>query len=487
MLPEEKASIGRVVREVLDDDLTTKLVRKRIYEAADRFQRDVSHWHEKRNEQGAKAAGPEPLDPLHPFIDTHELLDCESRRTRWPKEVPEAIRLAVSVALLAAWVDKEDGRTGSHLLALFPDDDTHFMRAVMKRDHFAEQALALSDARLLAMASHVDRLIPKLFADARPKNSPPAHVPRERWGGLPGVRDRLFRACREGYELAHEVEQLEKACSKRPNGVNRDHFYVPSTMVTGRELHDLIDDTEWPPHERLARRAAIEAVLSLRAAIDEAILAVSSDGHVMDSPTDGPDRRWTVQTIGHLRKMRGAILRGHDATDAVPSALPMIRAGVPSALREHADAVAVRMEQLKSVLMAGPSSKAAQSSVSEEVVSHLVEMKKVLARLGEHHPDQDSKDLSKPVAKPSGWTKGELVEQAKLDEARFSPSAFDRIRKAAGVKPSPRGGKGQQRRFSLSELRKMILAVNKSTCRDKAKIIAAWKQLLPSDPPTSTK
>jgi len=486
MLPEEKALIGRVVREVLNDDLTSKLVRKRIYEAAERFQRDVSRWHGERKEQGTQAAGPEPLDPLHPFINTHELLDCESRRARWVQEVPEATRLAVSVALLAAWVDKEDERSGSNLLMLFPDEPKNSLRALMRRDHFSEQAPFISNARLLAMASHVDRLIPQLFADARPKNSPPAHVPRERWGGLPGVRDRLFRACREGYELAHEVEQLEKACSKRPKQVKRDHFYVPSTMVTGRELHDSIDDTGWPPRERRARRAAIEAVLSLRAAIDEAALAVSSDGHVMDSPSDGPDRWWTVQTIGHLRKLRGAILKGH-GFDVYPSALPMIRTGVPQALREQADAVAARMEQLKSVLMAGPSSKAAQPSVSEEVVAHLAEMKKVLARLEEHLPDQDSRDLEKPVSKPSGWTKGELVEQAKSDEARFSPSAFDRIRKAAGVKPSPRGGKGQQRRFSRSELRKMMMAVNKSPCRDKDKIIAAWEQLLRSDPPTSTK
>ena len=79
--------------------------------------------------------------------------------------------------------------------------------------------------------------------------------------------------------------------------------------------------------------------------------------------------------------------------------------------------------------------------------------------------------------KPGGWTKKELVDEVK-DRVSFSASAFDRIRRAAKVRPSAKGGKGQNRKFSKAELRKLINAVEEGTSRKKMEIGRAWRNLL---------
>jgi len=65
-------------------------------------------------------------------------------------------------------------------------------------------------------------------------------------------------------------------------------------------------------------------------------------------------------------------------------------------------------------------------------------------------PDPDNEP---PVRKASGWTQPELVEQTANSKASLSDSFFDRIRQAADVKPSISGGRGQQRRYSRTELK----------------------------------
>jgi hypothetical protein len=79
------------------------------------------------------------------------------------------------------------------------------------------------------------------------------------------------------------------------------------------------------------------------------------------------------------------------------------------------------------------------------------------------------------VSKPGGLTRKELIEEAGDDV--LSATVFDRIRKAAGLPPGERGGKGQQRRFSNSDVRKLIKAVEAGTYRAKKDIAAAWRQL----------
>jgi hypothetical protein len=94
-------------------------------------------------------------------------------------------------------------------------------------------------------------------------------------------------------------------------------------------------------------------------------------------------------------------------------------------------------------------------------------------------PSADNTEQERrPVAKPDGWTKSELVSQAKDRLGSFGDTTFDRIRKAANVPPSERGGKGQQRRYSRTDLRKLIKAVIGGEYRRKKEIATAWSDLL---------
>lgn len=175
-------------------------------------------------------------------------------------------------------------------------------------------------------------------------------------GGLVRLRSSLLIAARKADDLAEATEQLEAAYANlRPISPDDSeavrYFYVPTTALDGREL-----EPGWTDKARRARwsvrRAAIDATLALRAAVDDAIQNVANAAAYMDSAAESVDRRWTSRTIGELRKMRGAIVHGRGG-DARPSALPMIRAGIPNALREHAAAVRERMEEVKTAILAG--------------------------------------------------------------------------------------------------------------------------------------
>ncbi len=85
--------------------------------------------------------------------------------------------------------------------------------------------------------------------------------------------------------------------------------------------------------------------------------------------------------------------------------------------------------------------------------------------------------FGKSVHKPDGWTQHELLEQAGT-RAEMSDTTFARIRVAAKVKPSPSGGAGATRRYSQSELRKLISAVKAGTFRNRIEVAAAWSELL---------
>jgi len=84
----------------------------------------------------------------------------------------------------------------------------------------------------------------------------------------------------------------------------------------------------------------------------------------------------------------------------------------------------------------------------------------------------------RPVTKPDGWARADLVAQAKDAAGSFSASTFDNIRRAANVEAGERGGKGQQRRFSRVELTKLIEAVEAGTFRNRTEIANSWRELL---------
>lgn len=84
---------------------------------------------------------------------------------------------------------------------------------------------------------------------------------------------------------------------------------------------------------------------------------------------------------------------------------------------------------------------------------------------------------SVPIRKPGGWTRKELVDEAK-EKTRFSATVFDKIREAAGIAAGEQGGAGQQRRFTKAMLRKLIAAVEAGRFRYRVGIAAAWRELL---------
>jgi hypothetical protein len=183
------------------------------------------------------------------------------------------------------------------------------------------------------------------------------------------VRDALFSASRKAHRLATATERLEAAYAGE-SPVNPDDFYVASTMQTGEALEDPDWQDTAPPGKHRVRRNAIDAVLALRAAVDAAITEVPGIADLMDSLQESVDRRWTTRMIGQLRVLRGAILRGH-GLDACPSAMPMIRAGVPEAVRKAAQSIAERMEEVKSAILAGVQPRVAPTTVAPELLARL--------------------------------------------------------------------------------------------------------------------
>jgi hypothetical protein len=83
-----------------------------------------------------------------------------------------------------------------------------------------------------------------------------------------------------------------------------------------------------------------------------------------------------------------------------------------------------------------------------------------------------------PVPKPAGWTRSDLIDQANHDGDVLSATSFDELRKAARIKPGKRGGGGAHRRFSESDLAKLIAEAAKTRRNGKA-IVAAWRLLIP--------
>ncbi|MEM1331476.1 MAG: hypothetical protein AAGG07_13045 [Planctomycetota bacterium] len=92
--------------------------------------------------------------------------------------------------------------------------------------------------------------------------------------------------------------------------------------------------------------------------------------------------------------------------------------------------------------------------------------------------DSPGLSRSRPVSKPGGWTRKELVDEALEFGAKCSNSTFDSIRKAAEIPAAEKGGRGAQRRFSNADLRKLIAAVESGRFRSGETIAAAWRQLL---------
>lgn len=237
---------------------------------------------------------------------------------------------------------------------------------------------------------------------------------------LGDARDALFAAECSATRLADAVRDMEQFyAAKYPELWEKfreappvSYFQVPTVYdnIRGRTL-----DPNWKDHapapERGPRRAAIDATLALRADVDRAVEAVAAVATYMDSEAESVDQRWTTRTIGHLRRLRGAILRGF-GPDAYPSALPVIRAGVPDALSEHAAHVAERREELKSAILAGTKPRTPTASMSPNVLERLERM---AAAVDPHAIDSAAERAAEKTARMFG---GDDAPKARLPDLK---------------------------------------------------------------------
>jgi hypothetical protein len=100
-------------------------------------------------------------------------------------------------------------------------------------------------------------------------------------------------------------------------------------------------------------------------------------------------------------------------------------------------------------------------------------------------PAKESRERVAPVTKLDGWTKQELISQAKTEWEGFSGSTFDRIRDAAEVAGGPKGGRGAHHRYSTREVSKLIDGAERRGRElgnaEYALVASAWRQLIPHD------
>ncbi|MCC6228379.1 MAG: hypothetical protein IT432_04040 [Phycisphaerales bacterium] len=167
---------------------------------------------------------------------------------------------------------------------------------------------------------------------------------------LEALRDSIFFSGWWGNKLAGEVESMEQAYSIERANCDPADFLVPTTDQSGRTLAEPLDESGLRHTLRLCRERCVREVLELRKAIDSAFKAVRQAADLVNDPSAAPDQRWSMQVVRELQALRGAILVGHDQS-CQPSALPMIRAGVPDALRRAVAPLVPRFDRVKSLML----------------------------------------------------------------------------------------------------------------------------------------
>lgn len=167
---------------------------------------------------------------------------------------------------------------------------------------------------------------------------------------LESLRDAIFFAGYWGTKLAGEVASLEKAYSIESRNCDPIDFLVPTTDPSGRTLAEPLDESSLRATLRIVRERCVWEVLELRKAVDDAFAAVREASDLVNDPAAAPEKRLSLQLVRELQALRGAILVGHEPTSQ-PSALPMIRAGVPDAIRRAVAPLADRFDYIKSLLL----------------------------------------------------------------------------------------------------------------------------------------
>lgn len=162
------------------------------------------------------------------------------------------------------------------------------------------------------------------------------------------MRDALLVVVQRTRTLIGAVEALELWMGE-PEAIDPAAYDAPTLLATeGRTLDPAWADNA-PDEDRWHRRQAIDATIALRVAIRDAIDAVPSIAALMDEGQSF-DRPWRDRTFDALRGVLGAITHGHRFAG---SALPMIRTGVPAALKDAMGHVEGRMEDVQAAIRVG--------------------------------------------------------------------------------------------------------------------------------------
>lgn len=199
-----------------------------------------------------------------------------------------------------------------------------------------------------------------------------------------------------------------------------------------------------------------------------------------DIGDDDPPHNEPTQMIQHLHDVLA------NAQEQCVDALGLLRAGAGKEL-DHATGQSrslelhTKLQDARSVFimlahgLANPRSIIATEVESmERLGERFGQMRAELVAVVELGPPLEKK----PLHKPDGWTKGELMAAVKDRITTWSASTFDAIREDAGVKAPPPGGKGQQHRYGPADLRKLIQAAESGNRRNKDEIVRAWRDLL---------
>lgn len=91
---------------------------------------------------------------------------------------------------------------------------------------------------------------------------------------------------------------------------------------------------------------------------------------------------------------------------------------------------------------------------------------------------QTDLDSNRQTKKPNGWTASELRNECIAQDLGMSEESFRKIRIAAGLPPSPSGGRGSNRRYSNTDIRKLAAAAEGGNFRNGDQIRDAWLDLL---------
>jgi hypothetical protein len=252
--------------------------------------------------------------------------------------------------------------------------------------------------------------------------------------------------------VVHLVQTLFDKAGKRKKQI---------TIPAKKRTSDFLDNSM--PAYRLPKKVINESHMALsatiervRAAGEECRAAIGAEGQLIDDALYQGGRTWSLHALECVIVLEKWFVgpwpwQGHSPL----AKLPTLQEAITGVLRTAQQLFRLR-DQVEGVRELCQQQSDAGGSHAEANASHRIH-------------------------KPDGWTKKDLIDQAKAFDVILTSTTFWRIRRAAKVNAPPKGGKGPHYKFSMSDLRKMIAAVERGRVRKGAELASAWRDLLPGD------